>query len=81
MPVSSAMFCQLALALGVRSESRSLFHVGLFSNKPMLLAVGLTVVLQLGVVYVPFLQKLFHTRALSGGELAGVFGIERTIFW
>ena len=77
---TTLVFSQLALALGVRSESRSLFHVGLFSNKPMLLAIVLTVVLQLAVVYVPFLQGLFKTRALSGGELAGVFGITIAVF-
>jgi Ca2+-transporting ATPase len=77
---TTLVFCQLALAMGVRSESRSLFRVGLLSNKPMLLAVGLTVALQLAVVYVPFLQKLFDTRALSGAELAGVCGVTIAVY-
>jgi Ca2+-transporting ATPase len=53
-------------ALAVRSRE-SLFKVGLLSNKALLGAVLLTFVLQLAVVYVPFLQNLFKTNALSAG--------------
>ncbi|KGF73523.1 ATPase [Neosynechococcus sphagnicola sy1] len=62
-------FSELGIALGVRSERDSLFHIGLLSNKPMLGAVTLTLGLQLAVVYLPFLQEIFQTKALSVGEL------------
>jgi Ca2+-transporting ATPase len=62
--------CQLAQALAIRSERDSLWTQGLASNLPLFGAVVLTFGLQLGVVYLPFFQKLFHTTALSARELA-----------
>lgn len=55
---------QLFHSLAVRSESASLFRIGLFSNLPMLGAVVLTLLLQLAVVYTPALNQLFHTQPL-----------------
>lgn len=37
-----------------------------FSNKFLLIAIGLSFVLQLCVIYIPFLQGIFRTTALSG---------------
>lgn len=68
-------FAQLANALAVRSERDSLFSIGLWSNRPLLAAVGFTILLQLAVIYVPVLQEIFHTQALSGPELATCFGL------
>lgn len=60
---------QMGNAMATRSESESLFKIGLLSNKSMLGAVLLTFVLQLAVIYVPFLQDIFNTQALSWMEL------------
>ena len=68
-------FAQLANALAVRSERDSLFSIGLWSYRPLLAAVGFTILLQLAVIYVPVLQEIFHTQALSGPELATCFGL------
>jgi Ca2+-transporting ATPase len=61
---TTLIFAQLALAMGVRSEETSIFRLGFFTNRSMVLAVLLTVALQLAVVYLPFLQALFGTTAL-----------------
>ena len=63
-------FSQLANALAVRAERESLFSIGLLSNRPLLATVVLSIGVQLAVVYVPALQKLFHTQALTAAELA-----------
>lgn len=63
-------FAQLAHALAIRSEVDSFFQLGLLSNKPLLGAIVLTVVLQVFVIYAPPLQAVFKTQALSGPELA-----------
>ena len=55
---------QLFHSLAVRSETASLFSIGLCSNLPMLGAVLLTVLLQLLVIYVPALNEVFHTQPL-----------------
>ncbi len=66
---TTLIFAQLGLALEVRSEKNSLLHIGLFSNRYMLAAIALTILLQLLVIYVPFLQGIFSTTALPPVEL------------
>ncbi|PAU66864.1 haloacid dehalogenase [Bifidobacterium italicum] len=57
------VFAQLFNALASRSHLQSAF-VGLFSNKWLWGAIGLSVVLQLLVIYVPFLNTAFGTTPL-----------------
>lgn len=61
---------QLFHSLAVRSESASLFRIGLFTNLPMLGAVLLTLLLQLAVIYTPALNTIFHTQPLPMFDLA-----------
>ena len=61
---------QLFHSLAVRSESVSLFRIGLLSNLPMLGAVMLTLILQMVVVYTPALNSIFHTQPLPMFDLA-----------
>ena len=63
-------FVQLGHVLAVRSERESLFTQGLLSNKPLVGAVVLAIALQLAIIYVPALNRLFKTQALSAAELA-----------
>ena len=74
-------FAQMGNALAVRSEKESLFKQGLLSNTPLLGAVLLTVLLQLMIIYVPFLQPIFKTEALSAGELATAVIVSSSVFW
>jgi Ca2+-transporting ATPase len=71
---------QMGHALAVRSRE-PLFKVGLLSNKALLGAVLLTFVLQMAVVYVPFLQNLFKTDALTLGELLLSLVLSTVVFW
>ncbi len=50
---STLIFNQIMLGLGVRSEEQSLFHIGLFSNRSMVLAFVSTVALQVLLIYLP----------------------------
>jgi Ca2+-transporting ATPase len=59
---------ELARAYTARSERVSLFRLGIFSNQYMQYAVLLSVVLLLGVVYMPFLQSVFNTVPLGVRE-------------
>ncbi len=61
---------QMGHVLAIRSETDSLFSQGLRSNLPLAGAVLSTFVLQLAVIYVPALQPVFRTEALTAGELA-----------
>jgi len=44
---------------------RSDYNVGFFSNKLLLVAMGLSMVLQIFVVYTPFMQPIFNTVSLG----------------
>jgi Ca2+-transporting ATPase len=66
-------FAQMAYVFSVRSAHESIFSLGIWTNRPLLAAVALTVVMQLAVLYVPVLQGFFHTAALSVLELGIVF--------
>ena len=72
---------QMAHVTAIRSESASLFRTGLLSNKPLLGAVALTVLLQLAIVYLPFMQNIFSTVALTGTELALCVGVSVVVFF
>lgn len=67
--------CELFRAYTVRSERASIFQIGIFSNRYMQYAVGLSIVLLLLVCSVPFLQPIFNTHFLSGREWAVVVGL------
>ena len=62
-------FAQLGHVLAVRSDKTFLFKQGIFSNSLLLLSVLFTFCLQLGVVYIPFLNEIFKTQPLSLREL------------
>lgn len=60
---------QLGHVLAIRSERQSLFTQGLLSNKPLALAVGLTVFVQLTILYVYPFNRLLGLEALNAREL------------
>ncbi len=81
MVFTTLTLSQMGNALALRSERDSLFSIGLLSNKALLAAVLLTLVLQLAVVYVPFLQGIFHTVALPLEDLLISLVLSTVVFW
>jgi len=81
MIFTTLTLAQMANAMAVRSQSQSLFKVGLLSNKLLLGAVLLTIVLQLMVIYVPFFQNVFGTVALTLGQLGISLGLSLVVFF
>jgi P-type Ca2+ transporter type 2C len=67
--------CELFRAYTVRSERASIFSIGVFSNRYMQYAVGLSIALLLLVCAVPFLQPIFNTHFLSLREWGIVVGL------
>ena len=74
-------FCQLWHVLAIRSETRSLFKIGMWSNKFMVIAISITVLLQLAVIYVPVFNKFFHTQPLTLAEMLIATGISSIVFF
>jgi Ca2+-transporting ATPase len=72
---------QMGHALAIRSDWKSLFTQGVFGNKQLIRAVLLTLGLQMAVIYVPFLQDIFRTQALTTKELLLCLGLSSIVFW
>jgi Ca2+-transporting ATPase len=62
---TTLVFSELLRAYTSRSEYYSVFSIGLFSNKWMVLATASSAILMLGVLYIPFLQPFFGTVPLG----------------
>jgi Ca2+-transporting ATPase len=71
---------QLGHVMAIRSERESLFTQGILTNKPLLLSVAATFLLQLATVYIPFLNPVFKTEPLTGTELALVLVLSTIVF-
>ena len=71
---------QLGHALAIRSERTFLYKQGIFTNMPLLTIVLLTFLLQLGVIYIPFLNDIIHTQSLSFTELCICIGVSAILF-
>lgn len=56
---------ELFFLFNCRSLTRSMFSIGLFSNKLLLVGVFLMIILQLAFTYAPFMNKFFHSAPLS----------------
>ncbi|MBL8193063.1 MAG: cation-translocating P-type ATPase [Blastocatellia bacterium] len=80
MILTTLIFSRMNLIMAVRSNKYSLFQIGILSNKPLLGAVSLTILMQIAITYVPFLQKFFDTVALSLMDLAICVALSLVIF-
>jgi Ca2+-transporting ATPase len=80
MVFSILAFSQLGHVMAIRSEKQFLFQQGIFSNLPLLGAVMLTIILQLGVIYLPVANTLFKTQPLSLKELGICFLASALVF-
>lgn len=61
-------FSELLRAFTARSEFYPILKIGLFSNKTMNWAVISSLLLLLGVIYIPFLQPIFDTSTLDWSQ-------------
>jgi Ca2+-transporting ATPase len=61
-------FSELLRAFTARSENYPLLRIGVFSNRVMIYAVATSLLLLVGVIYIPFLQPIFNTVPLGFAE-------------
>jgi len=72
---------QLFHAIGMRNLKKSIFRFNHFSNKTMILAFCIGILLQVGVTEIPFLTTMFGTVALSLKEWAILIALSTTPLW
>ena len=80
MAFTTLVLAQLFNVFNARSEERSAFR-GLFENRWLWAAVGLSLALQAAVVYVPFLQLAFSTVALSSRDWLFCAAVASAVLW
>ncbi|XP_059138634.1 calcium-transporting ATPase type 2C member 1-like [Physella acuta] len=80
MTFTCFVFFDMFNALSCRSFSKSIFTIGLTTNKMFLYAVGGSLVGQLLVIYLPPLQKIFQTEALFLSDFALLISLTSTVF-
>jgi P-type Ca2+ transporter type 2C len=62
------VYGELLRALAARSQNLSLFQLGLFTNPHLLAAIGVSALLQLSVVTMPFARTVFESVEHFGSE-------------
>ena len=72
---SIIVLSQLAHSLNCRNDRRSLFAIGLFTNKPLLWAVGFSALLQALIVLTPTVQPIFRVTSFDAAHWLLAFGI------
>jgi Ca2+-transporting ATPase len=80
MAFTTLVFFSLFAVFNARSDERSAFS-GLFSNLWLWGAVGLSLGLQVLVVYMPFLQKAFSTTALTWSDWLQCAVVGSSVLW
>ena len=78
MAVVVLMLFQMFNVLNCRSEKNSLFKIGVFSNKYLMGAIVISILLQLAVIYTP-LAASFKTIPLSLIDWAYVILMSSTV--
>lgn len=82
MAFMTIISCQLFFALAVRNSKKSIFSIGVFSNKYLAGAIVLGFLLQLAVIGIPFMQHAFKLQMLDmkGWIMIVVLGLIPLIF-
>jgi Ca2+-transporting ATPase len=80
MAFTTLMMFQLFNVFNARSDETSAFR-GLVGNPWLWAAVGISLVLHVAVVYVPFLQQAFSTVSLGGGDWVRCAVVASSVLW
>jgi P-type Ca2+ transporter type 2C len=80
MAFTTLLFFSLFTVFNARSDEQSAF-IGMFSSVWLWAAIALSLVLQVAVVYVPFLQRAFSTVSLSGADWLRCAAVGSSVLW
>ena len=74
MAFSTLIICELLRSYTSRSIDKTVFEIGVFTNKKLVLATAFSFLLMLLVIYVPVLNDAFGLMDLGPREIAVVLG-------
>ncbi|MCX5679032.1 MAG: calcium-transporting P-type ATPase, PMR1-type [Candidatus Omnitrophica bacterium] len=72
---------QLFHSFNCRSTTESIFKIGIFGNKKLIVATLISFLLQMAAVYLPFAQKIFKTEMLGTFDWFLVLAISSFPLW
>ena len=81
MTFTCFVFFDMWNALSSRSQERLVGEIEILKNHVFCVAVALSVIGQLAVIYLPPLQYIFQTEALTLGDLIGLLLITSSVFF
>jgi magnesium-transporting ATPase (P-type) len=70
MTLAAIVFCQIGMVFNCRTERASVFKVGIFSNRMVLIGIAVELTLLGILMYVPFMHNLFNTAPLGLRDFA-----------
>ncbi|GKU23598.1 calcium-translocating P-type ATPase, SERCA-type [Clostridium folliculivorans] len=68
LALSTLVMSQLIHVFECRSERHSIFEIKFLTNPYLVGAVSISVTMLLSILYIPFLQSIFHTTPLTIGQ-------------
>jgi magnesium-transporting ATPase (P-type) len=68
MTFAGIVMAQVGAAMAWRTDRESVFSIGLFSNRLLMIGIAAEVAMVALLSYTPGLQQIFHTAPLSGWE-------------
>ncbi|HHT9124175.1 MAG TPA: cation transporting ATPase C-terminal domain-containing protein, partial [Candidatus Wunengus sp. YC63] len=71
---------QLFHSFNCRNARRSLFEIGVFTNKKLIMATGLSLAMQVAIVHIYYFEDIFKVTPLSIKDWITVFGFSSIIF-
>ncbi|CAH3177835.1 unnamed protein product [Porites evermanni] len=80
MTFTCFVFFDMFNALSCRSQVKSIFQVGFFTNRMFLYAVGGSLMGQMLVIYFPPLQAVFQTEALYCTDILLLMSVASSVF-
>lgn len=80
MTFTCFVFFDMFNALSCRSRTKFIFEIGFFSNRFFIIAVLLSLIGQMAVIYLPPLQYVFQTEALRLSDLFYLICLTSSVF-
>ena len=80
MTLAGVVTTQIGAVFGCRTDRESIFRIGFFTNRLVLVGIAVELVLLCSLIYLPFLHGVFNTAPIGLREWAYVFAWTPVIF-
>jgi Ca2+-transporting ATPase len=71
---------QVFNAFNMRSLKKSVFKIGFFRNKWIIIAFFVSILLQIAAIKLPFIKKIFHFKDLAWADIGVIIAASSLVF-